>query len=413
MKLTTCIVFVLCLFAIHPVYSDQILKTFDIKTPFGSIDNPSGGDGVIILRNVSKKEWAVFWAEGSEGGARTASFGRRVNANGPVGKSKKIDPSFSLTAAAYDSEKGTYIVIVNDFFAFKSQLYTAALGRKGAAQDLSKGYKQGETSYPQFSYDSSTKIYTVYVLAGDATHSGREIQRFNLDQTGKRISDPSVLVGAKNGRFFRDLQAFRNPANGNTLLVVFESEESAPTTASRNLFAFVVKPDGKLLKQTPIKIASTAPCGASLNLKGDASYSISKTGVIAYSLLSCDGTSQETAFRRIKSTEKGLSAKKAFPKGTFIPSFGHAVAVSFDESNNEFVIAWHQLGSLMAARVNSTTGAIEEDPFTLATVSLSSDALIRDIGLSHDPINGTSIAAWVETTRNFEKYQIRGVLFEK
>src|SRR5688572_18323496 len=46
MKLTTCIVFVLCLFAIHPVYSDQILKTFDIKTPFGSIDNPSGGDGV-------------------------------------------------------------------------------------------------------------------------------------------------------------------------------------------------------------------------------------------------------------------------------------------------------------------------------------------------------------------------------
>ena len=414
MKLTACVVLILLVRLQSFAFSDSILKTFDIKTPFGSIDNPSGGGGIVVLRNAQKNEWAVMWGEGSEGGIRTASFGRRVNDNGPVGKAKKINQFFSLTDAEYDSEKGTYIVLVHDFFAFTAQLYTSTLRRKGADQDLSRGFRQGETSDPQIVYDPGTKTYLLYVLFGENTNPliANEVQVFHLDQTGKRVSDPITVLKAKNGRRFGFLTAYRNPVTGNTLLLVTESEENGPTTAARNLQAFVAKPDGKLLKQTPTKIVSSPPCGP-INLIGEASYNISKTGVIAYSLLSCDGTFQETAFRRIKSTEKGLTPKKAFPKGLFIPNTGHAVAVSFDEHNNEFVIAWHDLGKLMAARINGSTGAIEVDPFTLATVTLSPNALIRDIGLSTDRVTGKTIAAWAEGTLQFEKYQIRGVLFEK
>jgi hypothetical protein len=399
-------------------FSEQIIATFDITSAKGSLSDPRNVENLIALRNTDQKEWLVVWTELQRGDitSKKVGLGRRVADSGNLSASKKVQKNAAVFDAAYDPDHGIYMFLVERFDTLNAQAYKATLAKQGPPQDLSKSFSNNTTiKWPQIVYSPDTQTFRVYVVTrtGNCSPAScfEDIQMLNLDQTGKALSTPVVVTKGKNGRQSNQLEAFRNPESDNVLLLFNDSETFGPTTVPRTILGFVAKPDGKLLKQKAFKVASNQPCSG-LTLIGAAAFDLSKSGIIGWSFLACDGSFQQTNFRRIKTTEKGLTPTKRFPSGSFPVNFQHSVAIVFDELNDEYVILWHDAGTLKGSRVNASTGNFVGAEFTLATVNLDPFAGITDIEASYDSASGRVLAIWTENLGS-NRFQVRGSVFKK
>ena len=366
-----------------------------VKPPFNLSKSFANVPGTPrIVRNGFDHEWLTVWRQQ---GAPSKIVGRRILSDGSLKKKKVLvkgvsDEPQSLDVS-FDTVNYNYLLAFETSSGLQVQLFNSALGKLSAARTVEGGVSG---TIPRFGFDVASENFLLFWLSDNQT----TLKVILVDSTGNLVGTAQTLAKAPAGNTFLSLNVSTNQSTHNFLAIVLPS-----SGASGKLQGYNVKPDGTLLRKKPTAITAGV---AGLNTFGDAGFADLGSGVTLWS----EGDAVKR--RKLSKTGKNASAAQSLSGEADVNTT--ETAVLFDSRANLFVGAWTLGNKVRAAAFNSSTGAVTDNPFDVATSSLAAS---MNAAASYDGAAGNTIVVWEDSTADAAsiagnaaaKFRVRGAIF--
>jgi plastocyanin len=329
-----------------------------------------------VVRNESQNIWLVVWRQGSPG----KILGRIVRSDGKLGPQKVLASAVSQTSDSfdilYDSLSSTYVLAFETVRGLEVQVFNANLVKQGTSVVIENG---ATGTHAALSHDPIGNRFFLFWLAVRDGLEGKMLKIRTLDSSGKPTDQARVLVQAAADKKFGGLDVARNPKNGNLMVMMLELTPSG----TGSVIGYTVKSNGTLVHPT----RRFQPPTAGLLTHPEASFSDGGTGFAIWS------DRNFIKFRKISLVGGFASGTKSIPNAADVNS--QQTAIAYDSKNNQFVSAWVQGKQIKTMRLNPTTGAVSQQPLTIAGSLLNHSRNVRLAGSKQD---GKFLAVWEDAT---------------
>ncbi len=316
------------------VLAQETLKTFTLSPTF-SITPGSPR----VTRNAFKHLWLVTWRQGNPG----RIIGRVVTSEGTLGGQKVLASGVTTAEqnfdVSYDSINYTYVLAFENTKGLHVQFFNKDLVRQGSSNLIEADVSN---TNPRLAYDPSGKTFLIFWLGTQDGVPHRMLKNRILDSAGKPTGDSRILATAPSGKTLASLNISANQKNGNLIAQVMEM-----TQTSGSLLGYLVKPDGALLRSTPLRFQ---PLTTGLNSSADASFADSGSGFSLWS------DSAAIKYRKISASGSFASGTKTIPGAADTNSVQTSIVL--DSRNSQFVGLWTRANQVQAASLNLTSGAL-------------------------------------------------------
>jgi len=326
-----------------------------------------------VTRNDTQNLWLVVWRQGSPG----KILGRTVSADGKLGVQKVLASSVSATHHSFDvlfdSVSSKYFLAFETARGLEIQVFSSALVKQGKAIVVEGGAK---SSHAVLGFDSAENQVLVFWFGARDGVERKILEVRSLDSSGKPSNSGRVLAQAATNQQFAALDISRNSKTGNFLLTILQITSGG----TGSVIAYTAKANGDLLRAGAQRFQGAT---AGLLTNPSSSFGDDGTGLALWSDQSV------IKFRKISALGKSASATKFLRDEADVNSF--QPAISFDSKNNQFVSAWAQGKGIRMIKLNPKTGAIIQQPSSIADSALSNS---RNVRLSYDSTDGKFLAVW-------------------
>ncbi len=351
--------------------AQETLKTLTLSSEFAGIAGTPR-----VTRNGFKHLWLVAWRQN---GNPAKIMGRLVQSDGALGAAKVMtsgvtafEQNFDIS---YDSVNYTYVLAYETAQGLLTQFFNANFVKTGPASLIEGGVTN---SMPRLAYDPVGKKFLIFWAGSQDGNPNRILKSRNLDPTGKPAGDIRNLATAPVGKTWGPGSVSTNPQNGNLIVMVLEKGGAASS-----LVGFTAKPDGTLLRAAPSRFQPTT---AGLNTVGDSSFLDAGTGFGIWS----DKTTIK--YRKISSSGTFASGTKAINNAADANSI--QASLVNDSRNSQFLGVWTQSNQVKSAALNTASGSVIKQPFSVATSSLTHT---RNSNTSYDPQQGNVFVVWEDS----------------
>lgn len=373
---------VVLLFASTALFAQTTLKNLTLSNPINNAGTPR------VVRDGFKHVWLVAWRQTNP----NKIVGRIVNSDGSLNAPKNLVTAVSSAAGSFDvffdSTDYNYLLAFENAKGLQVQLFNGNLLKIGQPTLIEGGVTN---TSPRLNYDPTGKRFVIFWLSTDAGTPQKVLKVQVLSSAGKLSGAARSISTAAAGKTFSGLSASANPKNGNYMVITQLS-----SAANAALIGFNIKPDGSSLG--PAKTFQPGTPG--FVTVADASFMDTGTGFGIWD----DKTTIK--FRKLSALGALAGPTKSIAGAADSPN-SQQTSILFDSLNNQFLGVWGKGNTIQAAAINPTTGALNKNPFTVATNTSAVGS--GNVTTSYDAQVGNAIAVWDDTLTG--KFQVKAAIF--
>ncbi|MEW6364537.1 MAG: plastocyanin/azurin family copper-binding protein [Acidobacteriota bacterium] len=384
----------LSMLAVPVLYAHQTLKTLTLSPDFSEVAGTPR-----MATDTTQRQWAVAWLQY---GSPVKIMGRIVKPDGSLKPPKLLASSVEEFEQNFDLAYGfvdrTYLLVFENAAGLQVQRLTKDLARKGKPILIEAGT---EGVNPRMVYDPTGNRFLVIWIGNQDGSERNALRGAVLASTGVPTEPAHTLALAAKGRALAIPSVVRNEETNNFTVLVVEK-----TGTAGRFLGFTARPDGSLLRSTPIQFQGMTP---GLSAIGASAYSESGFGFAAWL------DRGKLKYRKVSPTGGLASGIKTVANAA--DSSSSEVSFVYDGSHDEFVGVWTKANGAYAAGLAEASGKVSDAPFQIAASALSQSL---HPALSIDQTSGRLFAIWEDSQAASRsaiaaatKYRVRAALFAR